>query len=181
MSDCIELEYKSIGTFEQTSTKIIVSDPCYAKSMASRSTMFSISSIVPNVLIGTWDVSSKFNSHRVHELMAVHGDYAETDITFKKFSGVGVDSGQVCICDYVFYKDDSVVGDRPVTDYGIEDPGDKWYNMCCHVTSNGDCVGTIPNGCNSSSGYGDGCYPVYVAENDQGQQIGIKVIFIGDD
>lgn len=57
------------------------------------------------------------------------------------------------------------------------EPTRDWYKICCDVSLSNCGAGVIRNGCLSSSGYGDGGADVYVAENDKGQVVGVKLVF----
>lgn len=100
----------------------------------------------------------------------------------------GVDSGQIMFTDPCYVKDfrdemseggefdcnvaPSAGGDYPYT-----------YNGACTATTQkfpagqlGPCQGVV-----TSTGYGDGLYPVYVKTNDEGRVVSATIVFIEDE
>ena len=158
-----------LGTFEVTSGKIIISDPCYKLPKNSDKNKINEIIDVPN---GTWSayVFKYRNGNNVSELMILHESITLKDINdvwLDHLTKICVDSGQAGFFDLKYYKDDDNVQNHELAPFiGIESKGDKWYSMCCDKTYNekipGKCGDVIPNGCLSSSGYGDGQYDVSV-------------------
>ena len=58
--------------------------------------------------------------------------------------------------------------------------GDAWYEKMCKFTLAADGWGTYAAGAVSSSGYGDGMYPVYGAEVD-GKIVALQLVFISQE
>ncbi|AYV85836.1 MAG: hypothetical protein Satyrvirus50_2 [Satyrvirus sp.] len=95
---------------------------------------------------------------------------------------ISIDSGQAGIYDLSYYRNDNNTEGCQLANYIINhthEKGNKWYAMNCSVTGlkyRSIPAGIIPNGVVSSSGYGDGCYNVYVTKQKQ-KIIGIKINF----
>lgn len=80
---------------------------------------------------------------------------------------IGVDSGQCGIFDAKYYEEH-----QPDNDYYDVN---SWYRRVCELTNN---AGIIDNlGVVSSSGYGDGRYPLFVAKENK-EVVAMKVVFI---
>jgi hypothetical protein len=87
-----------------------------------------------------------------------------------------VDSGQIMVIDPCYALMDE-----------YDDTGGN-YRTVCNSTTNGDGYGEFPlprNGYNqsigvaTSSGYGDGCYPVYVDVNNDNRVVALHIYFDG--
>lgn len=175
--DQIEFIEKKIelATFEVTSGKIMMSDPCYENPTWCQG--------IVDVKNGTWNGIPIYYDGRVAMLIAVHKDCNRA--TFKKLLRLkaaeipcecGVDSGQFGFFDLGFYRDDKAIGNVKPHDFGNtrflgnaddEGKGEVWYRACCELTLNDESFGVLPNGCVSSSGWGDGGYTAYgIKEGD---------------
>lgn len=76
----------------------------------------------------------------------------------------GVDSGQILLIDPCYvYKDE----------YGSG--GD--YDQCCRITLSDDGAGQTDLGVVTSSGYGDGVYPVYAKKDANGRIVSVTIEF----
>lgn len=161
----------NIGSFEVVSGICRISDPCYDVDTWCAGE-------VSNVKIGRWD-AQVFGSERCESLVASYnGRIFTNDNRWKKLDiDVGVDSGQAGIFDSRFYKDDKSIQDTKRESQQIICGDDPWYSMCCDRTIGELGAGTIPYGCVSSSGYGDGSYNAYTIEVD-GEIEAIKIVFI---
>jgi hypothetical protein len=101
---------------------------------------------------------------------------------FDWFGDFGVDSGQAGVFDAASYRDDAYAAGitTPEVDFvlpGHDLEGDAWYEKMCKFTLANDGWGTYAAGAVSSSGYGDGMYPVYGAEVD-GKVVALQLVFI---
>ena len=92
-------------------------------------------------------------------------DWIEND------ASVAVDSGQAGFFNEKFF---STVGK------GDYDDPDSFYGECCGITLADEPYGVLGNelGVVSSSGYGDGVYPLYVVLDSNGKVIAAKIVFI---
>ena len=80
----------------------------------------------------------------------------------------GVDSGQILLIDPCYvYKDDFTGGDTPTG-------GD--YDECCRITIS-EGAGQTQLGVVTSSGYGDGVYPVYAEKDGNGKVKQVTIVF----
>jgi hypothetical protein len=168
-----------IGTFN-LGTKVMVSDPCYSLGTWCQG-------VLENVKSGIWDAYLKMSDEgdwglRVAELITVNSEhYKEHPAIMDEHQEfeVGVDSGCAGIFDYDYY-----------AKYHKEDEIDEeWYDIiiCKQFFPTHDQSGweksifTESNGVVSNSGYGDGGYDCYVARNDEGEIIGIRIIYISEE
>lgn len=165
---------KTNNTFTVNSGKLTVSDPCYDPGTWCSGT-------IDNVLNGTWKAilrADAFGSwgERVSELVAYHDAHSEYRRKADELCNfeVGVDSGQAGIFDAEYYAAHGGSGE-------FGEP-DTFYGRCCAITMDDDEPGgTLEHGCVSSSGFGDGGYQAFVARNDAGQVVAVRVVFIGED
>lgn len=152
-----KIEHITLGTFEVTSDRLVISDPCYE--LGTR-----CMGMIPDVKPGLWTASigvadmGEFGK-RITYVAAFHQDSP----SIQKLKAcpapfeVGVDSGQAGIFDYGHYQDESVIESPALTDFGS-----RWYSICCHQTLDSEHhAGLIPHGVVASSGFGDGCYSCY--------------------
>ena len=191
-SECINFE----TTFKSTSmtkiklgTEVMVSDPCY-----TIPTWCQI--IVNNVLPGYYEPFVKKHDagdwgNRVSMLMCIHEDYVgkedELALAWVEHAGtVGVDSGQAGIFSMESYRNDSIVdriglGDGDVSFFGNfnrdDEEGEKWYVSMCSRTLGVLHHGSYDEGVVSSSGFGDGSYPLFVLTNEEDVVVGFCVDF----
>lgn len=101
----------------------------------------------------------------------------------KQIGVVGVDSGQVVICDPC-YIDSEWENEDVEFSKGKPAKNNFSYNACCQVTMNGDAgqlcykLGHAGVGVVSTSGYGDGLYPVYATiDKESGRIKELKIVF----
>lgn len=165
------VESPKLGTFEVTSGKLVVSDPCY-----SRGTW--CMGILEGVRKGTWTArifisDEKEWGKRVAELEVLHSgvkDPPALGLWENTGIDVGVDSGQAG------FWDDSKFGNGE----GAHDDPESFYGKACNKTLHGGQAGVMDGGVVSSSGYGDGGYDCYVLK-DGDDIVGAKIIFITED
>jgi hypothetical protein len=161
--------------------EVYVTDPCYSVPTWCQTKL-------TNVLPGEWIVSmiydEKGGSNRNAELYLVHKDYQGKNLLYDWdwLGDFGVDSGQAGVFDAASYRDDAYAAGitTPEVDFSLPgDPleGDAWYTKMCKFTLANDGWGTYAAGAVSSSGYGDGMYPVYGAEVD-GKVVALQLVFI---
>lgn len=165
------------ATFEVISSKVVISDPCYDKISDPSTGSGFVLNLSLDALNGTWVATSEIHEGRVYNFMTHH---KETDLSTLEWIEAGmacVDSGQAGVFDASHYRDDQVVGNTSISTYiHIDEPGDRWYAMCCEHNNE-----TLPYGYVSHSGWGDGCYPVFVKKTTEGQVVAVMIIFIDED
>lgn len=119
--------------------------------------------------------------HVDHTDVAIDLEYATAESNTRNY--VGVDSGQAGIIDFNAWQ-------AYVAHPKDESVAEAWYQQACALTLSRLQYGImVDNDCNwreaayglvSSSGYGDGCYRVYVAKNGV-DIVGIRIEFIYPD
>lgn len=157
--------------------RVMVSDPCYGLGTWCQG-------VVDNVVPGTYKChveyyDDHFWGNRVSAIEVINDSYYFNVLDYKEENfEVGVDSGHAGIFDYAYYAQHHMDRhEHPHVD-------DGWYDRVCgltHVnnrlTGNAiDCLGFV-----SSSGYGDGSYYCYTADDQNGNVIAIRVEFITED
>lgn len=178
-----------IGTLEVTD-KLFISDPCYDKDTWCTQTV--------ELPFGKYNCYADYQEGRVASLYIVNNKYRLKNcfVTPSEEIGTcGVDSGQLGIFNYNKFKesidkktfDKSLKNEFPYEDwkreYNEKDNAETtFYKCCCNHTLNKKHVGIIKNvGIVSSSGYGDGSYPVYpmqVCYPDRRETVGVYVEFM---
>lgn len=170
----------------QLSNIVMVSDPCYTVP-----TWCQI--ILKDVLPGNYTATADKRDcsgwgERVHNLEVIHNDF-NGELIWEEYHGeVGVDSGQAGIFSYDTYRNDSIFdevskfGQDPRWSAINEQEGDKWYGHMCDKTLGEESWGVYDKGVVSSSGIGDGGYPLYVVRDKKsGFIVGMKIDFLLDD
>jgi len=169
----------SLGTIKITSGRILVSDPCY---LDSAQHMFNF---VEGCRNGIWKTEAEVSDEGDWgERVAVLSARCEEPYTAWKEIGIaGVDSGQMSIMDA-----------SHLQEWGGDDRGHGWdpdayagdfsYQGACEITlRDGDVRGGLlaKRMAVSSSGYGDGSYPVSVGYDRNGNVVAVKIEFIWED
>ena len=98
-----------------------------------------------------------------------------------KLGVVGVDSGQLLICDPCYLMDDSpskVETAKSLHNCAVKEDGDADHSQIRNktVTVNGNTYGGAEVGLKFDSGYGDGAYSVYGYKNKDGRIIKVEII-----
>jgi len=175
----VDLDLKELGRFEISKGEVVVSDPCYPKGIWCQG-------ILSGVKTGLWKAVARTcdSGERVGELIAFHEAHGSLmDLRFqwkKEYFSVGVDSGQAGFFQEDKYRNDACVGDTPIPEWlDTRKEGDKWYGSCCTITIDA-MAGVLDGGVVASSGYGDGIYDVYTAE-ENGEIVAMKLVFIEED
>jgi hypothetical protein len=161
-----------------------VSDPCYDDDVWCKTKL-------EGVLPGKYKVDVNFSDEgawgtRVSKLTVIHQDYVNTPLGWEDYDTIGVDSGQAGIFCESSYRKDSIAADIETEnvnfnlgDYRKEDAGgDEWYEKMCRLTLSKNSWGAYPTGVVTSSGFGDGSYPLDVARNDDDKIVGITITYI---
>lgn len=163
------VEKVHLGSFEITSGKVHVSDPCYTD-LGSGKTV--------KVKNGKYDCYVEYsNDYFDWERVRSIEISLESGNDYIYINELTVDSGQMGIFEAKSYLNDSI---GEVTDE-MEIGDTPFYKICCHTTLSEQQCGIVKNGLVSSSGYGDGSYPVYAKYNKDNEIVGIKVEFIEDE
>jgi Protein of unknown function (DUF4241) len=167
----------------QLSQNVRVSDPCYTDDVWCKTQL-------KNVLPGSYicDVSHNDTSgwgNRISGITAIHEDYVSRPIEWQFHSDIGVDSGQAGIFCESSYRNDEVATGITTPDVDFEMPdggeGEAWYTKMCKFTLSEDSYGAYDTGMVSSSGIGDGSYPLYVAYDKNDNIIAMKLDYLLDD
>jgi hypothetical protein len=145
-------EWKSLGKFDVTSGKLVVSDPCYERgTWCQKENLPAVN--------GAWEAFVTYDPDegRVAALMAL-GPNARKDGNWKEEPwDIGVDSGQAGV-----FRGDDRPRKLTAKDHKSFPNGESWYEANCRVTLGDVGAGVIPGGAVSSSGYGDGGYTASV-------------------
>ena len=161
----------------------MVSDPCYSPDTWCQTKL-------DNVLPGKYNVEVDKSDldgwgTRVSSITVIHEDYEDTD-DWEQHSECGVDSGQCGIFCMTGYRNDelSVGITTPILDNPFVLPyndkgGDMWYEKMCQFTLHKDQFGLYDTGVVSSSGIGDGLYPMDVMM-DGDKIVGIRLEYLGN-
>lgn len=166
--------------------KVHISDPCYDTDVWCRM-------VVDNVLPGFYYtyidlMHAGVWGERVQRVVVFHESLAPADLEMTKHLGdIGVDSGQAGFFSDESYRNDAMaeIIETPPGDWTglpfMEGPGDKWYDKMCAFTINGnENWGAYTEGVVSSSGFGDGSYPVYAQLDEQGNIVAMEIEFFSD-
>lgn len=180
--DLLAIQSVELGEFDVVSGQIAITDPSYGKSYIGPD---GISKLVRTARKGKWRgraiiyvVGNK--DHTVcAELLAFPADHPLPESpSWEELSGcIGVDTGKAGFFDLQFIDSEAVVPKNFPWKDGKADPERLWYSYCCEITLGKPGAGVIPYGVVSSSGYGDGGYPVAVLRNDRGIVVGLRLVF----
>ncbi len=178
--------------FEVTSGKMVLSDPCYTIPTWCQG-------VVENVKNGIWVTEAIITDQgswgtRVSSVIALNEQELIDNPQLKDnlISGgdgllpfdFGVDSGQLGFFDFEHYRNDKSVEGLPKFDFGSDfddESGEAWYRAICNITLANEQWGVLPFGVVSSSGFGDGSYPIFAVTNKQNEYVGFIVVFIDED
>ena len=165
------------------SENVMVSDPCYSPDTWCQTKL-------NNVLPGKYNVDVQKSDldgwgTRVSSITVIHEDYEDTD-DWEQHSECGVDSGQCGIFCMTSYRNDEMsVGittpplDNPFVLPYNDKGGDMWYEKMCQFTLGKEQFGLYDTGVVSSSGIGDGLYPMDVMM-DGDKIVGIRLEYLGN-
>jgi hypothetical protein len=165
------------------SNNVRVSDPCYDNDVWCKTKL-------TDVLPGNYNVFvERGDEHgwgmRVKSLRVIHEDFSDTNM-WEEHSEIGVDSGQAGIFCETSYRNDTIAEsietppsrfDLPFNEY----EGDKWYGKMCNFTLSDDQSGVYETGVVTSSGIGDGGYPLDVIRERNGYIVGMRITYLFDE
>ena len=151
-----------LGTFEVKSTTLLATDPCYDIPTWCTTT---IENMLPGKYLAKAIISNEGSwGERTKELIIVHESKVDNKLSsgWKWEGDCGVDSGQLGFFEKDLYPKGESTGEM--------DDKESFYGQCCTITLNdeNDGCGVLPYGAVTSSGYGDGNYPCYIAKTKQG-------------
>jgi hypothetical protein len=162
------------------SENVMVSDPCYSLDTWCQTKL-------NGVLPGKYNVDVQKSDEgdwgtRVSSITIIHENYEDTD-DWEQHSECGVDSGQCGIFCMTSYRNDELSEGitTPTLDFVLpynDNEGDKWYEKMCMFTLSKDQFGLYDTGVVSSSGLGDGQYPLDVMM-DGDKIVGMRLEYLG--
>lgn len=164
------------------SDKVRVSDPCYDNDVWCKT-------MLTGVLPGKYKVEVERSDegdwgNRVARLFVKHEDYSHRN-NWEYHSEIGVDSGQAGIFCESSYRNDIIAENikTPDSKFHIvfEGEGEKWYEAMCKFTLDKEQWGTYDSGVVSSSGFGDGSYPLEVVRESNGYIVGMMITYISNE
>lgn len=163
--------------------EVYVTDPCYSVPTWCQ---LKLSDVLPGQWIAAMIPDELGGSYRNAELHLVHKDYqASGNLMYDWLGDFGVDSGQAGVFNAASYRDDAAAEkiETPQVDFSIgrDMEGDAWYEKMCRFTLAEAGWGAYDEGAVSSSGYGDGMYAAYGANNEDGKLVAINLVFIPQD
>ena len=100
---------------------------------------------------------------------------------------IGVDSGQMMLCDPCYVKDFVNTEPLDLTNNGEKYTGEFSYGGACNATLSDKSAGILEDGIAAvcSTGFGDGSYNVYVTYSNEGgwgkRVSEMRIVFIGDE
>jgi hypothetical protein len=160
--------------------KVYVTDPCYSDPTWCQ---LKFDNVLPGKWV-TWMIYDELQgTNRNAELHLIHEDHLKNNnLVYDWFGDFGVDSGQAGVFDAASYRDDAAAEamQTPQLDFVLpirDQDGDRWYETICKFTLGDDGWGSYDSGVVSSSGWGDGMYPVYGAEVDE-KIVALHLVFI---
>ena len=166
------------------SENVMVSDPCYTPDTWCQTKLDNVLPGLYNVEVERHDEGTGWGV-RVSSITVIHKDYEDTD-DWEQHSECGVDSGQCGIFCMTGYRNDEL--SKSITTPTLDNPfvlpyndkgGDMWYEKMCHFTLHKDQWGLYDTGVVSSSGIGDGLYPMDVMM-DGDKIVGIRLEYLGN-
>lgn len=144
---------KNTSTFEVTSGKVVLGDPCYDTNPSYPAKSGSWTAHVVMSDGASW-------GSRVSRVVVHHVDFNPADPKLRSFQEhFSVDSGQAGVFDF--------------GSYGVDD----FYDLCCKKTLSRQQYGYMEDGFVTSSGYGDGTYEANV-HTVGGKAVCIELEFI---
>jgi hypothetical protein len=163
---------------------VMVSDPCYSLDTWCQTKL-------DNVLPGLYNVEVEKSDQgdwgtRVSGITILHESITDDGISleWEDHSECGVDSGQCGIFCMTSYRNDEIAEGitTPDSDFVLpynDSEGDKWYDKMCNFTLSKEQWGLYDTGVVSSSGIGDGLYPMEVMM-DKEKIVGIRITYLGN-
>jgi len=166
------------------SENVMVSDPCYTPDTWCQTKL-------TNVLPGRYNVEVEKSDQgdwgtRVSGITLLHESITDDGVSleWEDHSECGVDSGQCGIFCMTGYRNDEIAEGitTPDSDFVLpynDSEGDKWYDKMCKFTLDKQQWGVYDTGVVSSSGIGDGLYPLEVMM-DKEKIVGMRITYLGN-
>jgi len=166
------------------SENVMVSDPCYTPDTWCQTKLTNVLPGIYNVQVeksdeGDWGV-------RVSGITILHESITDDGVSleWEDHSECGVDSGQCGIFCMTSYRNDEIAEGitTPDSDFVLsynDSEGDKWYDKMCKFTLDKQQWGLYDTGVVSSSGIGDGLYPLEVMM-DKEKIVGMRITYLGN-
>ncbi|MBZ5749948.1 SMI1/KNR4 family protein [Metabacillus rhizolycopersici] len=178
-------EYKNetitLGTFQLTTDKIIVSDPCYPYDEEETE---DLQVLLMPAKRGEWSVTVTYDEEEVvNHLVAFWGNTEPEGEWTRTDQVITVDSAQAGIFDFTFFNNDEKINTEleNVYDIVMDEDVSKYYVACCDVVASEQQGGIVPGGSVAMSGYGDGLYEVYIKQDVSGEIVSVMIDFLGDE
>ena len=159
---------EKLGQVYLTSGTVVVADPCYGRETVKDKN----NATIVELRQGCYEAyCSRSEDNRISALCIIPAMVDIEDVCYGDYElGVaGVDSGTCGIFCNDYHK-------KTHTKYDVSD---DWYDE--FIIADGECPDTgitDDSGVFSSSGYGDGCYPVFAVTDRYGNQFGVLIEFI---
>jgi hypothetical protein len=166
------------------SENVMVSDPCYSLDTWCQTKLNGVLPGLYNVEVeksdqGDWGT-------RVSGITILHESITDDGVSleWEDHSECGVDSGQCGVFCMTSYRNDEMSESitSPESDFVLpynDTEGDKWYEKMCMFTLSKDQFGLYDTGVVSSSGIGDGQYPLDVMM-DGDKIVGMRLEYLGN-
>lgn len=155
-------------TFE-VQDRLVVADPCYVDEGDSLESLADLG-VVLNGCAGTWEATVSFKAGRTSVLHAERSDYEHNPFTscWERLSeNAGVDSGQM----FIGCASGTPLNYQKVLDHYRTGLKGEWEDK--DFFGHGE-------GVVSATGWGDGCYPIYVKRDARGDPVAVEVRFQED-
>jgi len=165
------------------SNNVRVSDPCYDNDVWCKTKLTDVLPGNYNVFVEKGDENGW--GMRVKSLRVIHEDFSDNDM-WEEHSEIGVDSGQAGIFCETSYRNDTIAEGivTPPSKFdlpGRDGEGDVWYLKMCNFTLSDDQSGVYDTGVVTSSGIGDGGYPLDIIREKNGYIVGMKITYLFDE
>ena len=158
---------EKLGQVYLTSGKVVVADPCYGRECVKNTN----NATIVELRQGMYEAyCSRSDDNRISALCIIPAMMDIEDVCYGDYElGVaGVDSGTCGIFCNDYHK----------KTHAKEHALDDWYNEFIIADDCPESGITDDSGVFTSSGYGDGCYPVFAVTDRHGNQFGVLVEFI---
>jgi hypothetical protein len=167
-------------------TSVRVSDPCYTDDVWCKTKLTNVKAGDYQVKVERADLSGWGN--RISKLQVVHIDHtgiSHDDFNWEEHSEIGVDSGQAGIFCESSYRNDEIAKDivTPESNFTLGDfrkeseDGEVFYEKMCKFTLT-EQWGVYETGVVTSSGIGDGGYPLDVLQLEDGTIVGMRITYL---